>query len=151
MTVTGISIGFYICALVNLSVLIAPFKNDDSWPSLLGREGVGGIVLWGFAYASVARSYAETPLTVLVFAVEKMYYFAAWVALQKAIAYNTSVARQATDDGNVNEEESPRFLYWFQIAKPEKVELAGRGAWSLFGLVDLACGIFFFVVAFQNM
>ena len=54
---------------MNLSALRSPFKiipaphnkNDASWPSLLGREGVGGIVLWGLACASVAQSYAFTP------------------------------------------------------------------------------------------
>ena len=61
MPVDGVSVGFYLCALVNLSVLAAPYKNDESWPSLLGREGVGGIVLWGLACASVAQSYAFTP------------------------------------------------------------------------------------------
>ena len=48
-------------------------------PTVMSRAGLGAIVLWGLAYASVYRSYASVPYLVLVFAVEKMYYVAAWV------------------------------------------------------------------------
>jgi len=135
----AVSVGFYVCALINLSVLAAPSKNDASWPSLLGREGVGGIVLWGLAYASVAQSYRACPWTVLVFAVEKAYYVLAWVALRKALA------REKAGAG-----APERQLGWFYIAKPSEVSLAGTGTGSQFGLVDGACAIFFLVVAFSH-
>ena len=131
----AVSIGFYVCALINFSALAAPAKNDDSWPTFLGREGVGAIVLWGLAYVSVAQSYRACPWTVLVFAVEKAYYVLAWVALRKALAREKAGRRPE------------RQLGWFYIAKPSEVSLAGTGAGSLFGLVDGACGIFFLVVA----
>jgi hypothetical protein len=39
-------------------------------------------MIWGAAYISVCTSYAQVPFLVLVFAVEKFFFTAAWLALR---------------------------------------------------------------------
>ena len=48
-------------------------------PTVMSRAGLGAILLWGLAYASVSRCYRSVPYLVLVFCLEKLYYTAAWL------------------------------------------------------------------------
>ena len=50
--------------------------NDPAVFSWLGQIAV---VLWGFAYLAVARSYHRVPFLLFVFFIEKMVYVVAWL------------------------------------------------------------------------
>ena len=77
--------GFLIAGLSNiLGVIICSkaFTNDvmlASQPDVMGRFGLISIVLWGFAYISVSKSYNQTRWLVGVFAIEKLVYVIAWL------------------------------------------------------------------------
>ena len=51
-------------------------ETDPVVYSLMGQIAV---LLWGFAYLAVARSYRAVPYLLLVFCVEKTVYFGAWL------------------------------------------------------------------------
>lgn len=48
-------------------------------PDVFSWLGQVAIVLWGFAYLSVAKSYQHVPLLIAVFAVEKLVYSLIWL------------------------------------------------------------------------
>ena len=48
-------------------------------PIVLSRFGLVSIMLWGWAYYAVARSYRTVPGQVAVFAVEKAVYVVTWI------------------------------------------------------------------------
>jgi hypothetical protein len=48
-------------------------------PMLFSWFGLVAIILWGFAYLSVAKSYAAVPYLVAVFVVEKLLYATMWL------------------------------------------------------------------------
>ena len=48
-------------------------------PAVFSWLGLVAVMLWGFAYCSVARSYPFVPYLLLVFFVEKMIYTLTWV------------------------------------------------------------------------
>lgn len=48
-------------------------------PGAFSWLGQVAIILWGLAYWSVAKAYQHVPLLVLVFAIEKLLYAAAWL------------------------------------------------------------------------
>ena len=48
-------------------------------PAVFSWLGLVAVMLWGFAYCSVARSYPFVPYLLLVFFVEKMVYTLTWV------------------------------------------------------------------------
>lgn len=48
------------------------------FPELFSGWGLVGILLWGLAYLAMAHRYTKAPEILLVFAVEKVFYFAAW-------------------------------------------------------------------------
>lgn len=48
-------------------------------PSLFGPESCLLIVLWGMAYAAVARRWHQVPALCVVFAFEKLFYTITWV------------------------------------------------------------------------
>jgi hypothetical protein len=48
-------------------------------PVVFSWLGLVAIMLWGFAYCSVAKSYPFVPYLLLVFFVEKMIYTITWV------------------------------------------------------------------------
>ena len=78
--------GFIIAGLSNiLGVIICSkaFTNDvmlATQPNVMGYFGLISIVLWGFAYISVCKSYNQARWLVGVFAIEKLAYFIAWLA-----------------------------------------------------------------------
>lgn len=48
-------------------------------PAVFSWLGLVAVMLWGFAYCSVARSYQGVPYLLLVFVLEKMIYTATWL------------------------------------------------------------------------
>lgn len=77
--------GFLFAAaynIVGMLVFSKGFTNpvlEQQDPALFSWMGQVGIVLWGLAYGSVARSYIQVPYLLLVFFCEKMVYVVAWL------------------------------------------------------------------------
>lgn len=77
--------GFIIAGLSNiLGVIICSkaFTNDvmlATQPAVMGHFGLISIVLWGFAYISVSKSYNQARWLVGVFVIEKLAYVIAWL------------------------------------------------------------------------
>ena len=141
---TGVTIGFALCAAINIgaaikNLLLVKNAGNETWPRLFGDSGMVAIFLWGLGYLSVMQSYPQCPWTVLVFGVEKLWYVCAWGALLKAEggAYAADADKGGGGTAKVG---------WFTIADPKRFNLLRVGGKELFGLVDLFCGIFFFVV-----
>ena len=78
--------GFMIAGLSNiLGVMICSkaFTNDvmlATQPDVMGYFGLISIILWGFAYISVCKSYNQARWLVGVFVIEKLAYVIAWLA-----------------------------------------------------------------------
>ena len=78
--------GFIIAGLSNiLGVMICSkaFTNDvmlATQPDVMGYFGLISIMLWGFAYISVCKSYNQARWVVGVFAIEKLAYVIAWLS-----------------------------------------------------------------------
>ncbi len=77
--------GFVAAAAFNIIGMLVVSKGltnplmaatDPVVYSLMGQIAV---LLWGFAYLAVARSYLNVPFLLLVFCVEKLVYFTAWL------------------------------------------------------------------------
>lgn len=87
MTDKMIHRGFIFAGLSNiLGVIICSksFTNDvmlATQPDVMGYFGLISIVLWGFAYISVSKSYNQVRWLVSVFVIEKLAYVIAWLAL----------------------------------------------------------------------
>jgi len=67
-------IGFVLFSMFFTNSLLSSLD-----PTVMSRAGLGAILLWGLAYASVSRCYRSVPYLVLVFCLEKLYYTAAWL------------------------------------------------------------------------
>ena len=86
MTEKMIHKGFVMAGLSNiLGVIICSkaFTNDvmlTTQPDVMSTFGLISIVLWGFAYISVSKSYVQARWLVGVFAVEKLAYVIAWLS-----------------------------------------------------------------------
>ncbi|AWH72934.1 hypothetical protein DCS32_01775 [Dokdonia sp. Dokd-P16] len=80
MSAKTISKLFVVAGLSNvLGVLLLSkgFTNQvmmDTQPEVMGYFGLIGIVLWGFAYIAVSKSYASVPWLIAVFTIEKLAY-----------------------------------------------------------------------------
>ena len=76
--------GFWAAAAFNVGGVLAfskVFTNSllsSLDPVVFSWLGLVGIMLWGFAYCSVAKSYQSVPYLLLVFFVEKMIYTTTW-------------------------------------------------------------------------
>ena len=85
MTDKIIQRGFIIAGLSNiLGVIICSraFTNDvmlATQPEVMGYFGLISIILWGFAYIAVRKSYKQTRWLVGVFVIEKLAYVTAWL------------------------------------------------------------------------
>ena len=78
-----ITMGFIIAGLMNMSALIFSrfFTNttiNEVDPAVMSNFGLLMIVIWGFAYMSVAKNFHEVKWLVGVFAVEKFIYGCVW-------------------------------------------------------------------------
>ena len=77
--------GFLTAAAVNILGMLAVsklFTNSllaEHDPAVFSWLGQISIILWGFAYLAVARSYHHVPFLLLVFFVEKMVYVVTWL------------------------------------------------------------------------
>lgn len=79
--------GFIAAGLSNiLGVMLCSkaFTNDvmlATQPDVMGTFGLISIILWGFAYIAVSKSYDQVRWLVGVFVIEKLAYVIAWLAL----------------------------------------------------------------------
>jgi hypothetical protein len=78
-------IGFIVAGVANIGgVLLFSklFSNQamiDANPVVMSNFGLLMIIVWGFAYISVADSYEAVPGLSLLFTVEKLIYTLTWV------------------------------------------------------------------------
>jgi hypothetical protein len=76
--ITWQTILLILATCYNFCILPASkFLKDESFfrvDPLFDRNGCILVLVWGFCYLSTAWSYAQTPYTILVFAVEKLFY-----------------------------------------------------------------------------
>lgn len=76
----------WLAGLVNIAAVLVATRalTDDLlsalYPQIFSRAGLIGIILWGLAYFACARNIAAVPKLLLVFALEKLFYFGTWVA-----------------------------------------------------------------------
>lgn len=76
---------FVAAALYNIVGILSVshfFSNElltQLDPMTFSWAGIFSILLWGFAYLSVAKSYQHVPYLLLVFFVEKMFYTGIWL------------------------------------------------------------------------
>lgn len=87
----------------------------ELFPGLFGNWGLMCIMLWGLAYLSVANNYRQVPGLVAVFALEKAVYVASWVW----------------------------WLSHHDLAVVWTQDPLTGAFYALYGLIDLAFGIFF--------
>ena len=82
--------GFIAAGLSNIlgvTICSKAFTNDvmlASQPDVMGTFGLISIVLWGFAYIAVSKSYNQVRWLVGVFVIEKLAYVIAWLALMSS-------------------------------------------------------------------
>ena len=82
--------GFIAAGLSNiLGVMICSkaFTNDvmlATQPDVMGTFGLISIILWGFAYIAVSKSYNQVRWLVGVFVIEKLAYVIAWLTLMSS-------------------------------------------------------------------
>ena len=81
---TSISKGFIIAGLMNCSVLVFSRLFTNSTipaydPEVMSNFGLLMIVIWGLAYASVAKNFYNLKWLVAVFAIEKIIYGVVWI------------------------------------------------------------------------
>lgn len=78
--------GFIFAGLSNILgvALCSEFFTNDvmmaAQPDVMGYFGLISIVLWGFAYIGVSKSYNQVRWLIGVFVIEKLAYVIAWVA-----------------------------------------------------------------------
>jgi hypothetical protein len=70
---------FNIAAILVFSKFFTNSLLSSLDPIVFSWLGLVAIILWGFAYCSVANSYQSVPYLVLVFVIEKMVYTVAWL------------------------------------------------------------------------
>ncbi len=123
--------GFWLAGAFNvIGVLVFSkiFTNDllsSLDPVVFSWLGLVAIMLWGFAYCSVARSYQFVPYLLLVFFVEKMIYTMTWV---KWLTKNGSTLPSLFS-------ESPLTATFY----------------SIYGAGDFVFGLFFLWVAIKGL
>lgn len=123
--------GFIAAGLANiLGVLIFSLGFTNTLltslsPVVFSTFGLFSIILWGLAYLAVARTYPHVPYLVVVFVIEKMVYVITWVQWL-AQSGQTLPALFA---------QSP----------------ITAGFFALYGVIDLAFGLFFAVVAVKTL
>ena len=71
--------GYNILGVLTFSQLFTNTLLSATDPAIFSWFGLISIMLWGAAYASVAKSYQAVPYLVLLFFVEKMLYVMTWL------------------------------------------------------------------------
>eukprot|EP00731_Ephydatia_muelleri_P030261 Em0021g784a len=96
------------------------------YPTVLSNFSLIVILLWGIAYASVARTYRAVPHLLFVFTAVKMLYFVSWILWY----YQHGVSRLSDVFS-----ESP----------------LTATIYALYGPVDAAFGVFFLWVGLRSL
>lgn len=94
--------GFVLAGAVNVfgMLLISKFFTNPllnaTDPAVFSWFGQVAVVLWGFAYWAVAKSYRHVPYLVAIFFVEKILYAVTWLVwlMQKGHSL-TSIASES--------------------------------------------------------
>lgn len=87
--------GFYnIFGMLFFSQAFTNYLMGQVDPVVFSTMGQLAIVLWGFAYCAVSKSFRHVPYLVLVFAVEKLIYFSIWVHWISLYAQNLHLIAQ---------------------------------------------------------
>tara|TARA_R110001606_G_scaffold370372_1_gene526750 strand:- start:461 stop:853 length:393 start_codon:yes stop_codon:yes gene_type:complete len=79
---------FIVSGLSNIVavLILSRFFTNETIPKydaiVMSNFGLLMIVVWGFAYISVAKSYKKVKWLVAVFAMEKLFYGIAWINWQ---------------------------------------------------------------------
>ena len=79
---------FIVSGLSNIVavLMLSRFFTNETIPKydaiVMSNFGLLMIVVWGFAYISVAKSYKKVKWLVAVFAMEKLFYGIAWINWQ---------------------------------------------------------------------
>lgn len=82
---SGVTRGFFLAGAVNvfgMLVVSKLFTNSllsATDPVVFSSLGQVAVVLWGFAYWAVSKSFRFVPHLLLVFCVEKMVYVGTWL------------------------------------------------------------------------
>lgn len=110
--------------IVGALVFSAGFTNHyltELHPAVFSWLGWVSVMLWGAAYIAVARRYREVPAIVAVFAVEKLVYVGTWLLWlsDMPVSWRTLFDRS----------------------------LLTGAFFAVYGLIDLAFGLFFTWVA----
>jgi hypothetical protein len=71
--------GYNILGVLTFSQFFTNTLLVATDPSIFSWLGLVSIMLWGAAYASVAKAYRAIPYLVLLFFVEKMLYVLTWL------------------------------------------------------------------------
>lgn len=85
MTKNTITKGFILSGLSNIVavLILSRFFTNEFIPKydnvVMSNFGLLMIVVWGFAYISVAKNYAKVKWIVAVFAIEKFIYAIIWI------------------------------------------------------------------------
>ena len=69
--------------ILGVMICSKAFTNDvmlATQPDVMGYFGLISIILWGFAYISVCKSYNQARWLVGVFVIEKLAYVISWLA-----------------------------------------------------------------------
>lgn len=76
--------GLVVAGLFNILGILALTKGFQDlslgqyFPELFSIWGLLGVMLWGLCYLALAKRYRAAPEVLVVFAVEKFFYFASW-------------------------------------------------------------------------
>lgn len=130
-SLSRITKGFWLAGAYNVvgALVFSKFFTNSLLSSLdpvvFSWLGLVSIMLWGFAYGSVAKAYQSVPYIVLVFFVEKMVYTTTWL---------TWLSRNASTLPSLFA-ESP----------------LTATCYSIYGAGDFAFGLFFLWVAVKGL
>lgn len=80
--------GFIAAGLANIVGVLGSSRllTNEAIPQLdpvvMSTFGMVMILIWGLAYMAVAKNYAQVPMLVAVFCIEKAIYSAVWIQWQ---------------------------------------------------------------------
>jgi hypothetical protein len=127
MRPTTIKFGLIAAGLVNiLGVLIFSRFFTNEWinkadPIVMSTFGLIMIIVWGFAYISIAKGFENVKWVLAVFAVEKLIYGLIWI----------------------------NWIFYQDIRILYKNDLMAGMFYSIYGLFDLVFMVFFTIAFFS--
>ena len=69
---------FNILGVLTFTKGFQDFSLGEYFPELFSAWGLIGIILWGLSYLALTARYQQAPEILLVFSVEKVFYFSSW-------------------------------------------------------------------------